>query len=87
VKKKYSLLTQTHHMTELLESVDWDEEKLSELMSYVEEVLSAAHLLDDSVTDKIEKKFGSKAKKAIQDIVNNELYNMNLHTKGVKNVH
>ena len=86
MKEKYNLFLQTHHMTALLESVDWDEEKLSELINHTEGLFDNSKLIDIDIIKSIEKKFGSAAKKAIQNIINNELYQMNLHTQGDKNV-
>ncbi len=73
-------------MTELLESVDWDEEKLGFLLEEIENLLCDASDLSEDVYDKIERKFGTLAKKALQGIVNTELCQINLNTKGDESV-
>lgn len=73
-------------MTELLEAVDWDEDKLSELLVEIEDLFKDALVLDTDVTDHIERKFGLAAKKALESIVNTELCRINLSTKGDKSV-
>tara|TARA_B100000700_G_C14391710_1_gene555090 strand:+ start:109 stop:372 length:264 start_codon:yes stop_codon:yes gene_type:complete len=86
VDKKYKVIIRTHHMTELLESVDWDEEKLGFLLEEIENLLCDASDLSEDVYDKIERKFGTLAKKALQGIVNTELCQINLNTKGDESV-
>jgi len=73
-------------MTELLESVDWDEDVLRELLVEIENLLSESSSLDPNIADRIETKFGSAAKSALQSIINTELYKLNLCTQGDKSV-
>lgn len=84
--KKYKAIVQTHHMTELLESVDWDEEKLSLLLEEVENLLCDASDFSEDVAKQIERKFGTHAKKALQSIINTEICKINLSTQGDKSV-
>lgn len=73
-------------MTELLESVDWDEEVLSDLLVEIEGLLEKASSLDIDIANRIEIKFGSAAKNALQSIINTELYKLNLGIQGDKSV-
>ena len=73
-------------MTELLESVDWDEEVLSDLLVEIEKLLESASSLSTDVADHIETKFGPAAKNALQSIINTELYKLNLCTQGDESV-
>ena len=86
MEKKYKAIIQIHHMTELLESVDWDEEVLNELLVEVESLLATASNLDADIAERIETKFGTAAKNALQSIINTELYKLNLCTQGDKSV-
>lgn len=73
-----------HHMTAILESVDWDEEKQKELVEYVQ------HSVNNDSTDflnVIEIKYGILAKNVIKNIIKSQSYFMTLHNVGDINGH
>ena len=71
-------------MTEILESVDWDEEKQKELVEYVQQSVN-----NDSTgfLDTIEIKYGILAKNVIKNIIKSQSYFMILHNDGDTNGH
>ena len=76
----YKLILQIHHMTALLEAVDWDEEKQLSLIEFVKKSINVTD--DSSFLKEIELDYGSRAKKAVKNIINSEAYYMKLHDSG-----
>ena len=69
-------------MTEILESVDWDEDKQEKLVKFVQHEVNNnnSNLLDD-----VESKFGLPARNVISNIIKSQLYFMNLSNTGDTN--
>jgi hypothetical protein len=82
VKKndKFNFMLQMHHMTALLEAVDWDEKKQSELIEFVQESINLT--ISESFLKTIEIKYGLLAKNVVKNIITTESYYMKLHDAG-----
>jgi hypothetical protein len=77
------LLLQTHQMTALLESVDWDEEKQKSLIAFFEKSINKTS--NEKFLKDVEEKYGLSAKNVIKSIITSESYYMRLHDAGGKN--
>ena len=90
--KRLRNLMNLHYQTELLEAVDWDEERLRDLLSFVTDFFS---LNKDSMVKledthalllEIEKSWGSSAKQVMKGIFSKEYVYLNMHLTGVEDV-
>ncbi len=69
-------------MTELLESVDWDEEKQKKLVEYVQKSVNNDN---KSFLGTVELEYGISAKNVVKNIIKSQSYFMNLNNTGDTN--
>ena len=73
-----------HYRTQMLEALDWDEEKLLELTDFVVVNMNAKSV--DELLLLVEKKWGPGPKEVIESIVNLEKFYLNLSNPGSQDV-
>ena len=77
-----------HYQTQLLESLGWDETQLEALFNYLDTVFTADIIVHpDHIKDTIEEHFGEDAKECFTVILNEVMFNHNLHLSGADDEH
>lgn len=81
-----------HYQTALLESVGWDDQKLSDLLSFMDSFFAEKSSQKiqkgdiDVFFSQIEENWGMSAKQVVNSIFSTESFYLNLHTTGVEDV-
>lgn len=81
--KKINLIKNMHYKTQLLEGLNWDEEKLQSLYEYLDSVFNDDVINHpELILKEVEEKFSIEIKNIIKQLFEQVIFENNLHLKG-----